>query len=750
MKFKSTFLTVFFFVGTAIFIQAFSQNLFEGYSRELTPDEHLLIQEEICEYEVFDFPFAELNFQLKDTGEDSVSTVQFKISELYDWQMTLKENEIRATNYLLVETTDEEVFVRHKEKNVNTYKGFINGDTSQWVRLFVSDNKMGGLISYEGTLLNIEPVMEYISDSLYRHSFILFEQKEKKCLEEFDCLFDDSIVDLGEIPVTPRDDKERFLEFATDADFEFFLKHMNDDPNNPPIINVENAIVAKINNVDGIYQSTFGMSIQLVYQHIWSTSNDPYSGDIQNHWQELKDHWETEKTCVQKDAVTLFSGKNLNALGYVHWTGYKSICGFLQPPSCPGPQAYYAVVEDVDWTTVAHELAHNIGIGHFCECKIMQSAVSCNNPCPSEQPVFSSDAQNAINAVLQGAKLTCDENDELDLLANDRCLEHPAPIDYDFNILVEPDQAILGDLPLCGDEFTFTFYNTFDPPDIEWELGPNLSLTNGTLTSQTISVEASDEGCTYVSVTFPYHCGEAVTLKREFNVGKPEMPGMPFVYENPPGSGLFSVGIQAVKGADFYMITWQICSPPGPCFGGGMPPYQINNHDPILNGIGSGYFLHLEVAAGNECGISDFRIFEWVDPDYLGLLIGDNQINPLPNTLQHPLEFANAHPEGENTKVVSSLGLSQQKLVSLEKGREKTTIYPNPASDNFYIHLAKSGVPCQIQIYDPVGQLVQQRKSKPDVEKVEINTAGWEDGVYLIKIQSQNKHEILKVVLQKQ
>jgi hypothetical protein len=750
MKPEITLLFALFSLG-GFFKPVFSQDLHEGNLFELTTANHLLIQEELSDssYQVFHFPYTGLNYSLKEAGADSAIAIQFKIDSLYDWQMTLEENEIRSGNYLLAATVDTTgVVVWQKSIEVNTYKGFINGDTSQWIAMYISNSRMGGLLNFNGDLLYLKPLMDFIPDSTYSHSFILYKAGSEKELGEFVCLTNDTIVDAGDTLLSPRSQTERYLEYVVDADKEFFDRYKN-VADNPTIDNqieaVEDVVLNYINDVHALYHHTANLNIQLVYLHIWTTEDDPYSGNLQAHWDQLRSHWNGPKGCVNKDAGVLLSGKNLSPDGYVDPLGFKSICGIGNPSNCPTPLNAYAVVEDKNKYSsaiIAHELGHNFGLNHYCTVYVNfpeQGQTSCNvmwtgdlqtecPECPNGLVLrFDANAEDRLNGTLESKRWTCiynEEEEEWDFGDEyfDICLRYPAPMDYEFKILLEPSQTILGDFPICDDEFTLAFSDVFGQEDIEWGLGPNLVLETGTLNDLAVNLKSTGSGPTYVTVAFEYNC-EEITFKREFNVGKPIEPGIPFIYPSPTASGYYNVGVPEVPGATYFKVSWEDGNP-GSCDGVPWHPILVEDNDPLLTGFSLENCLYIGVAAGNVCGLSDYTIFEW--NNYSGMLIND-----------------------QGNESLNKNKLNKADGMSAIQEETTFTIKPNPANGNFFVHFTELEIPQQIIIFDVMGQLVQYQDIEPSFTAFEIDTDGWGDGIFFVVIQSQYGQEVARVVVHK-
>lgn len=75
----------------------------------------------------------------------------------------------------------------------------------------------------------------------------------------------------------------------------------------------------------------------------------------------------------------------------------------------------------------------------------------------------------------------------------------------------------------------------------------------------------------------------------------------------------------------------------------------------------------------------------------------------------------------------SSLGVNNPKKGAF-------SIYPNPASSEFYIQKTNTQFPAEVMLFDSVGKLVLTRELEPS-DTGSISTADLQDGIYLLKIK---------------
>jgi hypothetical protein len=72
-------------------------------------------------------------------------------------------------------------------------------------------------------------------------------------------------------------------------------------------------------------------------------------------------------------------------------------------------------------------------------------------------------------------------------------------------------------------------------------------------------------------------------------------------------------------------------------------------------------------------------------------------------------------------------------------------VYPNPNAGEFVVELG-NGLEKTVEVCDVTGRVILSSVS--DNDKVEMNISSLANGVYFVKIQSNNKVEIIKIVKQ--
>gem|GEM_PF-4713416 len=682
-------------------------------------------------FEVFDFPAAGLNRFIKDNNGSAAFTFNLEGMKL---QMKLEKNPIRSAGFQLVRTTPSGRIIEHP-KEVNTYKGLIDGSPKQFVRFFVSNERFGGMMQYQGELLFIEPLKDYIDAEKFNQTFVMSNASAPP--PEIECALD---ISPASTPVTARDDIPRYLELAVDVDYEFY--DLNAQLNENTVMQM---VGQWVNNIDGIYQQAFMMSIHLIYLHIWQTVNDPYSGDIRQHWDDFFNYWRVNKDCVSRDAVCLFSGKNLDAKGFVKFLGVGAVCGQGNPSpvACPDPQLGYAVVEvtgSSDPTiTFAHELGHNLNARHVCECKIMQSGNNCGNNCNIREPVFSTTAQSQINNYLQGTSFVCNPDNQFEFLPNDRCLLTPPPTTGNFEFIVGPDLICVGDMG------TFTMLNQNQNTTFTWHLGPGLILTSGSLNSNPITVSATADGPTYIDISYEFICEGPVTVRKSVHTGLPLSPGTPNVNVV---NNVMNIGFFETSSADSYDFTYTVTA------GNQTHTVSGNTTDPsVIVSIVPGECVLIVISSVNSCGNSPpFGPLGYIDFCY----------SPYGYAVMQPPDTSNpasiAEEAGDRLQTVSPIkregfydengGFTNYESI---KKFNTVTIFPNPANDKF--HIALPLLPefenTILTVFDLNGRVIFKDNHSASNGVKEIPTSDWNVGIYFLEINSGKEKSRFKILVQK-
>jgi len=362
---------------------------------------------------------AALNSYVKQNP--SQARLKLAVSSNLTLDLTIQQNEIRSTGYQAVISTEKGDIVDSYAESINTYSGYANNDPSQFVRLYIDNEQIKGIISDgKDGYYAIEPLSDITKTTDTDNRYVVFNTEQVKTVDG-KCGLEEPISQAIAKAESARTAATftsacRILEVATDADYEYFKKY--GASSNARILNDMNIIA-------GIYLSTFNIRIMVTSQHVYATANDPYtSSDPSKLLDEFTNYWNKNMTGVKRDVAHLFTGKLLDAftLGIAH----KGVIG--KTPSKAYGLTYGTTTE---YLTTAHEIGHNFNASHPTDAKSGCSTTTKTVMCSGLEKalVFSEFSQGEINNWLA---------------ANDKTL---LTSEYNFQIL--------GDSTLCAASATY-------------------------------------------------------------------------------------------------------------------------------------------------------------------------------------------------------------------------------------------------------------------------------------------------------
>ncbi|MCB9354326.1 MAG: T9SS type A sorting domain-containing protein [Saprospiraceae bacterium] len=434
-------------------------------------------------------------------------------------------------------------------ENDGIFRGFVNGDTNLVAGFLIRKDQMFGYYEDGGEIWFVGSISSLVEEPENDPSSTFIKYRGV-AYPDFVCGTPESShpQDPEQTGPAERIEKEYFFEIAYDVDYDYYIEYdppaLPDDPTREEEIEKDLAEITL--KVEGYYKILAPkMQFQIVDINIWtSAASQPYSGgNHTTHWTQGKDWWESNKSCIQRDAVSLMSGRPLGLNGYVKASSVQIMCGSLLSVPCVAFLPYSFVYKSGDTQrisiTVAHELAHIFARnGHTCECSIMYDKDNCP-PCQSIGGGWDETTAGAIRYRLtpvQVCRPSAPSN-----FPSDECLLFASPVDLSFELTLEANQVILTNKSVVcpGEEFTASFYNTFDPNgSIHWELGPHLQFSSVQPSSGKIrNITASGVCCypfdTWIKVSFNHNCYGPVVYQRKVRVNGSF--GLDGVYVGPSG-----------------------------------------------------------------------------------------------------------------------------------------------------------------------------------------------------------------------
>ncbi len=369
----------------------------------------------------------------------------------------------------------------------------------------------------------------------------------------------------------------RILEIATEADFEFWERHGN---------NANNEIIAIINMVQGVYETTYDLDIQIVFQNVWNVLNDPYAGDPTTGAgslqlvEELQDEWENNRGNIDRDLVHLFTGRGFGEAGV---TGRVLEIGSV----CSSPNLSYGFTRDrlEQFETTAHEIGHNLGGIHNdgVNCGTVNASIMCQGEKDNDL-FFSNNSEIRIENYIS---------------SNEACLLNLENIE------------LVGQNDLCNSQSTQISLDSPLNGGVVWSVNNSLlNISNGQGT-RTVTVTASSSGKGLAILTATLTIGGAcntVEISKEIKIGTPAAAeGIDIVNVTDPLclDPYQNYLVEAIFDENYSQYEWRLPTGWTSVEGGSQSTFitddlVIHVTAAPLNG---GTFNYIRVRAINDCGI---------------------------------------------------------------------------------------------------------------------------------------------------
>ena len=338
----------------------------------LSESDRTILDQQLSEYAVFTIDKRELIDSLYTKGS---CRFQLCIDERCSWTIDLEFNDMRAPDFRQTYITDKGEFEFEELFIVNTFKGKTSD--GQIARFTIDENTFSGIILDDKYHYEIRPAKNYTQnhtdESLigYRSWDVISRN------DNFDYIND-------AIEVLNDEENERttdegvirnsassyttctwFLRIATDADFQLYQ-----NPGNSNLANTYRHILSVLNEVEGVYESTFNMRFIITYQNVYTTNTTYTETDSEELAKQFRNYWNNNRQSVSRNIAHLFTGKSLtNGIG-------RGYLGNISNPTTPiTNSSAYSLSSNYSsrqHSIAAHEIGHNFNADHAtqanCDC----------------------------------------------------------------------------------------------------------------------------------------------------------------------------------------------------------------------------------------------------------------------------------------------------------------------------------------------------------------------------------------------
>ena len=328
----------------------------------------------------------------KAAGEYDDDSIQLTITSdagLFDWHLVMQKNDLRAPGYISMKTTVDGQ-IELPISAVATYKGRLQGTEGSTARLTIMDNGIEGYVYTNSKRTFIEPLSKYV-DHASADVYVLYDAEDVisdnsiKCAAELVDDYQQNFAEDFSYKNRHATTSANFeLEVATEADYEYYQIFGD---------NTNNQIISILNQVEGIYATSFDLSIRVTAQHFYAIVNDPYvSNDASAILGEFRSNVATLFQGISRDIAHMWTGKNMtgSTIGIAY---IRTVCNSNRYDI---GISQHVTNSTTSTTLTAHEVGHNLGLPHSVSdnCSGQGSVM-----CPSIQrgtPYFSEAAKGVV------------------------------------------------------------------------------------------------------------------------------------------------------------------------------------------------------------------------------------------------------------------------------------------------------------------------------------------------------------------
>ncbi len=323
------------------------------------------LQPVLSGYEVIRMKPSDIETQARQSSEP----LELNLSGVR-YYFELVPRDLRSPRYRAEVTGEDGVRRQLPPPPVTTYKGTaVVGQEVVQARFTITNNRFEGVVFTPGDWHYIEPLRNYLP-SAEAAELVVYRYSDIKPGQEWRCGVSRRLQegrDRLEARAVSTDTTTTYtVEVATEADYEY-VQYWG----SAPAANRE--IRSILNQVEGIYETELKLKLEIVYQHAWTRSSDPYSGtdgdklldQFREYWNDnfyaegydLAHLWIDRDTLTSKDE----DGEELD-IGGLAWTGV--VCRQYRDGS-----ASYGLSKRTSYSLIkliapAHEIGHNLGAVH--------------------------------------------------------------------------------------------------------------------------------------------------------------------------------------------------------------------------------------------------------------------------------------------------------------------------------------------------------------------------------------------------
>ena len=260
------------------------------------------LQPVLSNYEVIRMELSDVNAGVKASNR---LNIQLR-SVLLDFRM--EQRNLLSPRYRAEVTGEDGVRRQLPPPPVTTYKGTaLVGQEVVQARFTITNDRFEGVVFTPGDWHYIEPLRNYLP-SAEAAELVVYRHSDVKPGQEWRCgvsRLKRGIHEVEQAAVqAARDTTTTYTaEVATEADYEYVQYWGSGEAANREIISI-------MNQVEGVYETELNLKLEIVFQHAWTRSNDPYTGtNGSDLLEQFREHWNGNFSAEGYDLAHLWTGR---------------------------------------------------------------------------------------------------------------------------------------------------------------------------------------------------------------------------------------------------------------------------------------------------------------------------------------------------------------------------------------------------------------------------------------------------------
>ena len=257
------------------------------------------LQPVLSGYEVIRMKLSDIETQARQSSEP----LELNLSGVR-YYFELVPRDLRSPRYRAEVTGEDGVRRQLPPPPVTTYKGtaVVDQEVVQ-ARFTITNNRFEGVVFTPGDWHYIEPLRNYLQ-TVESAEMVVYRQSDIKPGQEWRCGASNLKRGINQIDQAAIDTTTTYtVEVATEADYEYVQALGGPDA-------AKREIMSIMNMVEGVYEQELNLKLEIVYQHAWNRSNDPYTGtNGSDLLEQFREHWNGNFSAEGYDLAHLWTGR---------------------------------------------------------------------------------------------------------------------------------------------------------------------------------------------------------------------------------------------------------------------------------------------------------------------------------------------------------------------------------------------------------------------------------------------------------